>query len=71
MIEAVDRVLNSYVNLHGLDDRSRNEVRAKITTYLATLFSAGQKDADQLTEYGLAYLRQLLEGPDYSRYTGC
>jgi len=30
----------------------------------------GHRDADELTYYGLAYLRSLHEGPD-PRYTGC
>jgi hypothetical protein len=34
------------------------------------LSSAGHRDAEELTFYGLAYLRILHEGP-YPRYTGC
>jgi hypothetical protein len=35
-----------------------------------SLASAGQSDAQQLAVYGLAYLKELHEGPD-PRFTGC
>ncbi len=50
--------------------KMRDEVKTKLGNYLATISSAGQRDADQLIEYGVAYLRGLHEGPD-SGYTGC
>jgi hypothetical protein len=45
-------------------------IRAKISQYLEKLSSAGHGDAEELTFYGLAYLRILHEEPD-PRYTGC
>ena len=48
----------------------REEIRMKVGQYLEKLSSAGHRDADELTIYGLAYLRILHEGPD-PRYTGC
>ena len=70
MDNIVDRVMNSYRIELVQDIQRHNEVKAKLRKYLATLSSAGQRDADQLIEYGVAYLRGLHEGPD-SRYTGC
>jgi hypothetical protein len=43
--------------------------RAKIIRYLETLKSAGNRDEQQLTTFGLAYLEQLFN-PD-PRYSGC
>ena len=37
---------------------------------LEKLSSAGHRDVEELTYYGLAYLRILHEGPD-PRYSGC
>ena len=70
MDDIVDRVMNCYGIEPVRNIQSRDEVKAKLGNYLATLSSAGQRDADQLIEYGVAYLRGLHEGPD-SRYTGC
>jgi hypothetical protein len=42
----------------------------KVGEYLEKLSSAGHSDIEELTFYGLAYLRILHEGPD-PRYTGC
>jgi hypothetical protein len=42
----------------------------KITRYLESLASAGQRDAQRLSMYGLAYLKELHEGRD-PRFTGC
>jgi len=70
MDNIIDRVMNSTEIGAILDDKSREEIRAKIGIYIATLSSAGKRDADELIDYGLAYLRALHEAPD-SRYTGC
>jgi hypothetical protein len=43
--------------------------RAKIIRYLETLRSTGNRDEQQLTIFGLAYLDQLFN-PD-PRYSGC
>lgn len=63
MDDVVDKVLRTY----GSTDA---HARAKIRVYLQKLNSAGQRDADALAEYGLAYLKELHEGPD-PRYSGC
>ncbi|MEO8318014.1 MAG: hypothetical protein ABJA75_09170 [Bradyrhizobium sp.] len=63
MSEIVATVLEAYGR--DLDADSR----AKIGRYLETLTSAGKRDSQQLTAYGLAYLEQL-HNPD-PRYSGC
>ena len=44
--------------------------REKVSRYVETLVSAGQRDCHALTIYALAYLKELHEGPDH-RFTGC
>jgi hypothetical protein len=68
--DVVDRVIASYENLPTINLLEREEIRVKVGQYLETLSSAGHRDAEELTFYGLAYLRILYEGPD-PRYTGC
>ena len=60
-------VLTAIVRAYGrdLDDESS----LKIRRYLSTLSAAGRDDSRDLTEYGLAYLKEL-ESPD-RRYSGC
>jgi hypothetical protein len=70
MDDAVERVMASYDNLPALGRFGREEIKVKVGQYLEKLSSAGHRDAEELTFYGLAYLRILHEGPD-PRYTGC
>jgi hypothetical protein len=70
MDNAVDRVMASFDSLPDLERLGREEIRGKVGQYLEKLSSAGHRNADELTYYGLAYLRILREGPD-PRYTGC
>jgi hypothetical protein len=70
MDQIIDRIMNSTEIGAILDNKSREEIRAKIANYIGTLSSAGKSDANELIECGLAYLRALHEAPD-SRYTGC
>jgi len=64
MIEIMDGILRA----SGRSDLDAHS-RAKILRYLETLKSAGNRDEQQLTTFGLAYLDQLFN-PD-PRYTGC
>jgi hypothetical protein len=64
MCEIIERILTT----SGRGDLDAHS-RAKIIRYLETLKSAGNRDREQLTAFGLAYLEQLLN-PD-PRYTGC
>jgi hypothetical protein len=70
MNDTVDRVMASYENLPALEHLEREEIRVKVSQYLAKLSSAGHSGTEELAFYGLAYLRILHEGPD-PRYTGC
>ena len=70
MNDVVDRVLNIYQLMRLLDPAQVSDSRRKVTRYIESLASAGQSDAQQLAVYGLAYLKELHEGPD-SRFTGC
>jgi len=69
MDDAVDRVMASYENALALDRLGREETRVKVSQHLEKLSYAGHSDAEELTFFGLAYLRILREGPD-PRYTG-
>jgi hypothetical protein len=66
----VDRILDAYQLKRSLDPRQIADSRQKISAYLESLASAGQRDSRQLTIYGLAYLTELNEGRD-PRFTGC
>ena len=66
MPEIVDHILQIYAG--ELDSEFLEASREKVSRYIATLASTG-KDSGQLTEYGLAYLKELYR-PD-PRYTGC
>jgi len=63
MDDVVEKVLRTY----GSTDA---HARAKIAMYLQKLNSAGQSDRNALAEFGLAYLKEMHEGPD-RRYSGC
>jgi hypothetical protein len=68
--DAVDRVMASYENLSAIELLGVEEIRVKVGQYLEMLSSAGHSDSEELTFYGLTYLRILTEGPD-PRYTNC
>jgi hypothetical protein len=68
--DLVDRILNDYQLIRPLDAERVADSRRKISGYLESLASAGQRDVKQLTIYGLAYLKELHEGRD-PRFTGC
>ena len=70
MNDVVEFILNTYQSMRPLDTEQAADLRRKITRYIETLASAGQRDAEQLTIYGLAYLTELHEGQD-PRFTGC
>ena len=70
MIEVVDRILSTYQSMCPLDAERAMDSRKKISRYLESLASAGHRDSDELTVFGLAYLTELHEGHD-PRFTGC
>ena len=70
MNDVVERILNAYQLMRPLDAERVSDSRLKITKYIESLSTAGLRDAEQLTIYGLAYLKELHEGRD-PRFTGC
>jgi hypothetical protein len=70
MKDVVELILNTYQSMRPLDVERAADSRQKISRYIEILASAGQRDAEQLTIYGLAYLTELHEGQD-PRFTGC
>ena len=69
MYDIVEMVLNTYSKTCSIE-HCRAVYSSKVSEYLGKLASAGKSDADELTTYGLVYLKELHEGPD-TRYTGC
>jgi hypothetical protein len=67
MDHVVERVMTS-CEYH--ERQGREDIRAKVGQYLEKLASAGHRDVEELTYYGLAYLRILHEGAD-PRYSNC
>jgi hypothetical protein len=68
--DVVERILDAYRSMCPLDAERTADSRRKISQYIEILASAGQRDAEQLAIYGLAYLTELHEGQD-PRFTGC
>ncbi len=61
-------IVDSILRASGRGDLDAQS-RARIISYLETLRSAGNRDEQQLTTFGLAFLDQLFN-PD-PRYSGC
>jgi hypothetical protein len=70
MNEVVELILKTYKSMHPLSVEQVADSRQKINRYIQILSSAGQRDDEKLTVYGLAYLTELHAGQD-PRYTGC
>jgi hypothetical protein len=70
MNDVVERILSTYQSMCPLDAERTADSRQRISRYIESLASAGQRDDEQLTVYGLAYLTELHEGLD-PRFTGC
>ena len=70
MNDVVERILKTYQSTRPLNAERAADSRQRIGRYIESLASAGQRDAEQLTIYGLAYLTELHEGQD-PRFTGC
>jgi hypothetical protein len=67
MHKIIDRVMSSARPTHSL---SLKELRDKVGGYIELLSSTGKRDPDELATLGVAYLQNILEGPD-ARFTGC
>ncbi len=59
MEAAINRIMQTYALLASRSAAASEEARAKVTSYVATLFDAGEKDPHRLTVCGLTYLREL------------
>jgi hypothetical protein len=70
MRDIVDRALRTYEFTEELNISQLTYSRYRIELYIDKLMGAGQEDPQRLTEFAVAYLRELYEGPD-SRFTGC
>ena len=70
MNDVVDWILLNYRLMRKSDPDRVEASREKLAGYIETLNGALQFDAAQLTMYGLAYLKQLLEIRD-TRFSGC
>jgi len=68
--DIVDRALRTYEFTREIDVSQLAYSRARIERYLDKLMAAGQEDPQRLTEFAVAYLKELHEGPDL-RFTGC
>lgn len=72
MEAAIDRIMHTYDLLANRTAAASAEARQKVSTYIKTLFEAGERDPHRLTVCGLTYLRQL-DGrvdPVKAGYTG-
>jgi hypothetical protein len=64
MNDVIERILNTYQSMSPLDAEQTANSRQRISRYIESLASAGQRDAEQLMIYGLAYLTELHEEHD-------
>src|SRR3954471_9717656 len=72
MEAAIDRIMHTYDLLANRTSAASAEARSKVSTYIQTLFEAGERDPHRLTVCGLTYLRQLdgRSDPVKAGYTG-
>jgi hypothetical protein len=70
MDDVIERVLTTYNLIRPLKPSEIDVSREKIGGYLGKLAEAGQTDAHELAVFGLAYLKELHEGPN-PRFSGC
>jgi hypothetical protein len=59
MDAAIERIMHTYALLVNRSSAASEEARARVTSYVTTLFEAGEKDPHRLTVCGLTYLREL------------
>jgi hypothetical protein len=70
MEEVIDQIMNSKETSPFSDSHKREEIKAKVGTYIATLSSAGQRESRTTDGVRPSLLAELHRGPD-PRYTGC
>lgn len=72
MEAALERIMLAYDLLANRTPAQTAAAREQVRDYVATLFEAGERDADRLAMCGLSYLREL-DGsfdPIKAGYTG-
>jgi glycerol-3-phosphate dehydrogenase len=70
MNDVVERILSTYQSMCPLDAERTADSRQSVSRYIESLESAGQRDDEQLTIYGLAYLTELLEAIEQELRSG-
>jgi hypothetical protein len=72
MEAAIDRIMHTYDLLANRTAAASADARRKVSTYIQTLFDAGERDPHRLTVCGLTYLRELdgRSDPVKAGYTG-
>jgi hypothetical protein len=69
MREIIEQAFKGYELTDAMDAAQVALSRERVTRYIDSLISAGQRDPLRLAEYARAYLKEMHEGPD-PRFTG-
>jgi hypothetical protein len=59
MNTAIDRIMQTYSLMVNRTQDANDEARARVSSYIKSLFDGGEKDSHRLTVFGLTYLREL------------
>jgi hypothetical protein len=73
MVEAaIERIVETYQFMSRGNAELNEQMRVRLENYIRTLFEGGQSDPNQLTIFGLTYLREKVGKNDPVRdgYTG-
>lgn len=68
--QVIDRIISTFGMMRSLNEETLAQSRTEVTNYIETLSSAGETDAQRLAVFGLAYLRELHDGPA-EKFSGC
>jgi hypothetical protein len=68
--QVIDRIISTFGMMRSLNEETLAQSRTEVTNYIETLSSAGETDAQRLAVFGLAYLRELHDGPP-EKFSGC
>jgi hypothetical protein len=63
-------VLSTFAMMRNVNAEQLEDSRPKLESYIESLTSAGQRDEQRLAVYGLAYMRELHDGPAHGA-SGC
>jgi hypothetical protein len=59
MQTAIERIMHTYEMMVNRTQDANDDARAKVSSYIQSLFDGGEKDPHRLTVCGLTYLREL------------